>query len=155
MVAMVSILVVGFYSYSSSLALSLQSVIPHHKISDKKLDSDSRDDISSISSDTKSSDHFTKRNIKNNDENNNQGTDHDSNTDADLSSVESSKLGEQQQQRENGENVAPSGILIPETRCEQGSNCTDQHGLSDNAMTTASDNTTEDNTPFVLSLPFP
>ena len=37
----------GFYSYSSSfLGLSLQSVVLHHKISDKKQGSDSVDGIS-------------------------------------------------------------------------------------------------------------
>jgi hypothetical protein len=44
----------------------------------------------------------------------------------------------------------------PGTTCEQGSNCTEQQSLSDRDRSTSAPGTTEqEDTPFVLSLPFP
>jgi hypothetical protein len=158
-VSIVSILALGFYSYSSSaLALSLPSVISHHKISDKKQDSDGRDGISSSRTDTKSSSYNNGNsdNNEDNNKNNNQGTNGGSNTGTDntFQAAEPTKSGEQQQ--EGGENIATSVIDRSETTCEQGSNCTDQQGLTDrDRSTTDSATNQDDNTPFVLSLPFP
>ncbi|HJT47503.1 MAG TPA: hypothetical protein VJ729_04915 [Nitrososphaeraceae archaeon] len=44
-----------------------------------------------------------------------------------------------------------------QTTCEQGSNCSDQQGLSahDHSTTGTTANIQDDKTPFVLSLPFP
>ena len=147
-------------SYSSVSAFPLQSVIHHHhKVFDKKQESGSS---SSSSSDTKSSDNSKNEgNGNNNNKNNNQGTDDGSNTghDNNLQVVEPAKTGEQQQG--TGESVAPieTATPMPQTSCEQGSNCTDQQGLSDRdrstTATTSTTTTKQDNTPFVLSLPFP
>ena len=160
-VSIVSILALGVYSYSSSaLALSLPSVISHHKISDKKQDSDGRDVISSSRTDTKSSSYNTgnSNNNENNNKNNNQGTKDGSNTGTDNTFQAAEPTKSEEQQQEGGENIATSVIAPPqsETTCEQGSNCTDQQGLTDRdrPMTDAATNQ-DDNTPFVLSLPFP
>ena len=114
--------------------------------------------------DTKSSDSSNNLRNSDNNENNDQSTnDGSSNTGADnnLRAVEPTKPDEQAQQGA-GENVPPTGTATPtpQTSCEQGSNCTDQQGLSDRDRSTpATTNTTKqdnnNNTPFVLSLPFP
>jgi hypothetical protein len=159
-VGVITILILGFSSYSSPSsvsALPFQSATHHHKISDKKQSGDSIDVSSSSNSDTKRSDHFNEGNSKNINKNNNQGTHDSSNTGAGLSAAEPAKSGEQQQQG-NGENAAPiqTSTPTPETTCEQGSNCTDQQSLSDrDRSTNASGPTEQEDTPFVLSLPFP
>jgi hypothetical protein len=79
-----------------------------------------------------------------------------------LQAIDTAKPDEQEQQGA-GENVPPTGTATPtpQTSCEQGSNCTDQQGLSDRdrSTTATTTNTTKqdnnNNTPFVLSLPFP
>jgi hypothetical protein len=143
----VTILMLG---YSSVFAFPFQSTIHHHKVFDKKQDIGGSNSLHRKSSDNSN-------NEGNSVNNNNRGTNDDRRgSDNNLQAVEPAKTHEQQQR--SGENVAPTGIATPtpETTCEQGSNCTDQQGLSDrDRFTTASDNTTEDNTPFVLSLPFP
>jgi hypothetical protein len=101
-------------------------------------------------------------NNNNNNKNNNQGTnDGSSNTGADnnLQAAEpaNAKTDEQQQQQGTGESIAPSGSATPSPQptCEQRTNCTDQQGLSDHDRSTTDTTTEQDNTPFVLSLPFP
>jgi hypothetical protein len=152
-VAFTIVLFGSYYSSSSSVsAFSLQSPIHHHKVFDKKQGSDS-----SSSSDTKRSDNSDNNGNSNNNnddsnKNNNQGTNDGSNTGTDntFQAVEPAKSGEQQQQG-SGENIAPIEIATPKSKtiCEQGSNCTDRS--TTDAATTKQD----DNTPFVLSLPFP
>ncbi|MFL6342157.1 MAG: hypothetical protein ACJ72U_11515, partial [Nitrososphaeraceae archaeon] len=94
---------------------------------------------------------------------NDQSTNDGSNTGTDnnLQAIEPAKPDEQAQQGA-GENVPPTETATPtpQTSCEQGSNCTDQQGLSDRdrSTTATTTNTTKqdnNNTPFVLSLPFP
>ena len=148
----------SYYSSSSVSAFSLQSPIHHHKVFDKKQGSDSRS-----SSDTKRSDNSDNNGNSNNDDsnkNNNQGTNDGSNTGTDntFQAVEPAKSGEQQQQG-SGENIASIEMVTPKSKtiCEQGSNCTDQQGSSDRdrSTTDAAPTKQDDNTPFVLSLPFP
>ena len=160
-VAFTIVLFGSYYSSSSSVsAFSLQSPIHHHKVFDKKQGSDS-----SSSSDIKRSDNSDNNGNSNNNnddsnKNNNQGTNDGSNTGTDntFQAVEPAKSGEQQQQG-SGENIAPIEIATPKSKtiCEQGSNCTDQKGSSDRDRSTTDAATTkqDDNTPFVLSLPFP
>jgi cytoskeletal protein RodZ len=187
-----TIVILGFSSYSSIFAISVQSAIHHHKVFDKKQDSDSdskdaRSDgsdgrpssssdkiddhlqissshssdsgSSSSSSDTKSSDNTNNVDSANTNKNNNdQSTNDGSNTGADnnLQAVEPAKTGEQQQQS-TGKNSSLIGTATStsHTSCEQGSNCTDQQGLSDHDRSTTDNTTTtkQDNMPFVL--PFP
>jgi hypothetical protein len=162
-VAFTIVMLGSYYSTSFVSAFSLQPTIHHHnKVFDKKQESDS-----SSSSDTKRSDNSDNNgnsNNNNNDDNNknnNQGTNDDINTGTDntFQAVEPAKSGEQQQQQGSGENIAPIGAATPksDTACEQGSNCTDQQGSSDRDRSTTDAATTnqDDNTPFVLSLPFP
>ena len=165
-VVAVTIIMSGFSFHSSSVsAFPLQSVIHHNN---KVFDNDknqgsgsSRDSSSSSSLDTKSSDNSNEGNDNNNNENNNNhGTRDSSDTNADTNSqvLQSAKSPEKKQQQGSTENVAPIGTATPtpETTCEQGSNCTDQQGLTDqDRSTTSADITKVDNTPFVLSLPFP
>lgn len=186
LVIVAAIVLVGFSSsYSSALALSLQQpfIHNHHKVLDKKQQGDdiSGDRSSSRSSssvsdsggsspETKSSDKSNNKGNSNNNNNiegnNNQNTNDggSSNTGpySDLQSVEPAKSGEQRQQQEPGGNDAQTGTatptLTPDTSCEQGSNCTDQQGLSDrdrSPPTTTRAPTEQEDTPFVLSLPFP
>ena len=159
MVVAFTIVMFGSYYSSSVSAFSLQSPIHHHKVFDKKHGSDS-----SSSSDTKRSDNSDNNGNSNNNnydsnKNNNQGTNDGSNTGTDntFQAVEPAKSGEQQQQG-SGENIAPIEIATPKSKtiCEQGSNCTDQQGSSDrDRSATAATTKQDDNTPFVLSLPFP
>jgi hypothetical protein len=163
-----TIVMLGSSSYSSSSvsAFPFQSAIHHHnKVFDKKQDSVSSGDRIRGSSHTKNSDNSNNEDSSNdNKKNNDQGTNDGSNTDADnnLQAVESVTRGEQQKQGD-GEDIAvtvtDTPTPTPETTCEQGSNCTDQQGLGDHdrSTTTSSAATSEqdDNTPFVLSLPFP
>ena len=165
-VVAVTIIMSGFSFHSSVSAFPLKSVIHHNN---KVFDNDknqgsgsSRDGSSSSSSlDTKSSDNSNEGNDNNNNENNNNhGTRDSSDTNADTNSqvLQSAKSPEKKQQQGSTENVAPIGTATPtpETTCEQGSNCTDQQGLTDqDRSTTSADTIKEDNTPFVLSLPFP
>jgi hypothetical protein len=116
--------------------------------------------------DTKSSDSSNNLRNSDNNENNDQSTNDGSNTGTDnnLQAIDPAKPDEQEQQGA-GENVPPTGTATPtpQTSCEQGSNCTDQQGLSDRdrsttattTNTTKQDNNNNNNTPFVLSLPFP
>ncbi|MFL6396262.1 MAG: hypothetical protein ACJ706_03775 [Nitrososphaeraceae archaeon] len=113
--------------------------------------------------DTKSSDSSNNLRNSDNNENNDQSTNDGSNTGTDnnLQAIEPAKPDEQAQQGA-GENVPPTETATPtpEITCEQGSNCTDQQGLSnrDRSTTATTTNTTKqdnNNTPFVLSLPFP
>jgi fructose-specific phosphotransferase system component IIB len=164
-VVAVTIIMSGFSFHSSVSAFPLKSVIHHNN---KVFDNDknqgsgsSRDSSSSNSLDTKSSDNSNEGNDNNNNENNNNhGTRDSSDTNADTNSqvLQSAKSPEKKQQHGSTENVAPIGTATPtpETTCEQGSNCTDQQGLTDqDRSTTSADTTKVDNTPFVLSLPFP
>jgi cytoskeletal protein RodZ len=168
-VVAVTIIMSGFSFHSSVSAFPLKSVIHHNN---KVFDNDknqgsgsSRDGSSSSSSssslDTKSSDNSNEGNDNNNNENNNNhGTRDSSDTNADTNSqvLQSAKSPEKKQQQGSTENIAPIGTATPtpETTCEQGSNCTDQQGLTDqDRSTTSADTTKVDNTPFVLSLPFP
>jgi cytoskeletal protein RodZ len=166
-VVAVTIIMSGFSFHSSVSAFPLKSVIHHNN---KVFDNDknqgsgsSRDGSSSSSSslDTKSSDNSNEGNDNNNNENNNNhGTRDSSDTNADTNSqvLQSAKSPEKKQQQGSTENIAPIGTATPtpETTCEQGSNCTDQQGLTDqDHSTTSADTTKVDNTPFVLSLPFP
>jgi hypothetical protein len=175
--ATVAIILLGLgfsSSYSSVAALSLESVIHHQsKVFDKKQQdggsSAAHSSSSTGSSDTKSSDRSNnegnnnnnKNNNNNIDRNNNQVTnDGNSNSGAhdDLQGVEPANTKtREQQQRGIGESIVPSGTAkpSPQTTCEQGSNCTDQQGLSDHDRSTTAITTEQDNTPFVLSLPFP
>ena len=137
----------SYSSLPSVSAFPFQSAIHHHKVFDKKQ----------VSSSSSSSD--AKANSNNNNKNNNQdtGTNDGSNTrpDNNLQSAET----DQKQQQGGGENVPPTDTSTPtpQTACEQGSNCTDQQGLSDRdrSSTTSSASTSgqDNNTPFVL--PFP
>jgi cytoskeletal protein RodZ len=114
--------------------------------------------------DTKSSDSSNNLRNSDNNENNDQSTNDGSNTGADnnLQAIEPAKPDEQAQQ-EAGENVPSTGIATPtpQITCELGSNCTDQQGLSDRDRSTTANSTSttkhdkKNNTPFVLSLPFP
>jgi len=168
--ATVAIILLGLgfsSSYSSVAALSLESVIHHQsKVFDKKQQdggsSAAHSSSSTGSSDTKSSDRSNNEGNNNNiDRNNNQVTnDGNSNSGAhdDLQAVEPANTKtREQQQRGIGESIVPSGTATPspQTTCEQGSNCTDQQGLSDHDRSTTAITTEQDNTPFVLSLPFP
>jgi hypothetical protein len=171
----VTIVLLGSSSYSSSVfAFPFQSTIHHHKVFDKKQDSgsnpkdarnggDSSDNSdssrASSTSDTKSSDSSNNlASSDNNNRNNDQGTNDGSNTGAhnNLQAVEPAKTSEQQG---TAENIPSSGTAtpIPQTTCEQGSNCTDQQGLSDHDRSTTASTTPskQEDTPFVLSLPFP
>ena len=154
-VAFTIVMLGSYYSTSFVSAFSLQPTIHHHnKVFDKKQESDS-----SSSSDTKRSDNSDNNgnsNNNNNDDNNknnNQGTNDDINTGTDntFQAVEPAKSGEQQQQQGSGENIAPIGAATPksDTACEQGSS---DH---DRSTTDAATTNQDDNTPFVLSLPFP
>ena len=163
-VVAVTILMFGFSFHSSVSAFSLQSVIHHNnKVfdNDKNQGSGSSRGSSSGSLDTKSSEDSNEGNGNSNNENNNIQDTHDSsdtNVDTNSQDLQSAKSAEKKQQQGSTENVAPIGTATPtpETTCEQGSNCTDQHGLTDqDRSTTSADTTKEDNTPFVLSLPFP
>jgi lipopolysaccharide export LptBFGC system permease protein LptF len=167
-VVTVAIVLLGF---SSVFALSLQPAIhQHNKVFDKKQQdrsSSAAHSSSSGSSDSKSSDKLNNEGNSNNDNNrnNNQGTNDGSNPGAD-DNLQSADTDQQQQQEQQGgrENVAPldtstpTPTPTPQTACEQGSNCTDQQGLSDRNRSTTNTATVtkqDDNTPFVLSLPFP
>ena len=182
-VVAVTIIMSGFSFHSSVSAFPLQSVIHHNnKVfdNDKNQGSGSSrdggssggdggssggDGGSSSSLDTKSSDDSNEGNANNNNNNNennnnNQDIRDSSDTNADTHSqvLQSAKSPEKKQQQGSTENVAPIGTATPtpETTCEQGSNCTDQQGLTDqDRSTTSADTTKVDNTPFVLSLPFP
>jgi hypothetical protein len=160
------ILIGSSCSCSTAFALSLQQPAIHHhnKVFDKKQqDSDSSD-----SSDAKISDRSNNEgNSDNNfDKNNKRGTNDgssDSGSHDDLQVVKpaNTKSGEQQQQQGTGENSPLIGTATstPQTSCEQGSNCTDQQGLSDHDRSatdsTSTTTTEEDNMPFVLPVPFP
>jgi hypothetical protein len=161
MIIVVTILLLG---YSCVFAFPFQTTIHHHKIFGKKQVSSSSgggDSSSSHSSDVKGSDNSNNEgNSNNNNKNNNQGTNDGSNTGAD-NNLQSTETDQQQQQQGGGENVAPIDTSIPtptpQTLCKQGSNCTDQQGLSDRdrSSTASSAGTSgqDNNTPFVL--PFP
>jgi cytoskeletal protein RodZ len=151
----VTILMLG---YSSVSAFPFQTTtINHHKIFGKKQASSSSsgaDSSSSRSSDTKGSDNSNDNN--NNKKNNNQGT----NDDSDTSPDDNLQSAETDQQQGTGESVAPTGTATPtpQATCEQGSNCTDQQGLSDHDRSptdSAAATTQDNNTPFILSVPFP
>jgi cytoskeletal protein RodZ len=154
-IVVVTILMLG---YSSVFAFPFQTTTNHHhKILDKKqVSSSSSSSLADDSSSRSSSD--AKGNSNNNNKNNNQGTNDRSNTGSDnnLQSAETD-----QKQQGGRENVAPTDTSTPtptpQTACEQGSNCTDQQGLSDRdrSSTTSSAGTSgeDNNTPFVL--PFP
>jgi len=166
-IILVTILTFGSSSYSLVSAVSSQSSIDHDKASVKKQESrsdaddgssskdkdngdgssgssrhDSSDASSRLSSrisnsDTKSSDNSNNvGGIENN--NNNEAANDGSNTGA-------------------GENVPSIGIAIPTPHrsCDQGSNCNDQQDPSNTDHPTAPTATKQNNTPFVLSLPFP
>jgi hypothetical protein len=163
-VVAVTILMFGFSFHSSVSAFSLQSVIHHNnKVfdNDKNQGSGSSRGSSSGSLDTKSSEDSNEGNGNSNNENNNIQDTHDSsdtNVDTNSQDLQSAKSAEKKQQQGSTENVAPIGTATPtlETTCEQGSNCTDQQGLTDqDRSTTSAEPTKVDNTPFVLSLPFP
>ncbi len=191
----ITLLLLSAFSYSSVSAFSLQSVIHHqNKVFSKKQDSGSNSNGAASSSNsggsnTKGSDKSNNEgnsnnnnndnnNNDNNNNNNNQGTNGDGSSNAGshggLQAVEPANPGENQQQQETRANDAQTGMATsrstPDTSCEQGSNCTDQQGLSDHdrsssssssssttggATTPEQDNDNNNNTPFVLSLPFP
>ena len=172
-IILVTILTFGSSSYSLVSAVSSQSSIDHDKASVKKQQSrsdaddgssskdkdnagindngggssgssrqDSSEAISSVrsrisNSDTKSSDNSNNvGDIENN--NNNQAANDGSNTGT-------------------GENVPSiaTDIPTPHRSCDQGSNCNDQQDPSNTDHRTAPTATKQNNTPFVLSLPFP
>jgi hypothetical protein len=164
-IAAATILIGSSCSYSTAFALSLQQPAIHHhnKVFDKKQ----QDRDSSDSSEAKISDRSNNEgNSDNNfDENNKRGTNDgssDSGSHDNLQAVEpeNTKSGKQQKQQGTGKSIAPGVTATPtptsQTTCERGSNCTDQQGLSDHDRVTTNTTTKQDdNTPFVLSLPFP
>ncbi len=164
----------GSSSYSLVSAVSSQSSIDHDKASVRKQESRSDADDGSSSkdkdnagsndngggssgssrqdsseatsgvrsrisnSDTKSSDNSNNVGDIENNNNNNQAANDGSNTGT-------------------GENVPSiaTDIPTPHRSCDQGSNCNDQQDPSNTDHRTAPTATKQNNTPFVLSLPFP
>jgi len=155
---------------SSAFALSLQPAIhQHNKVFDNKRQHGDGSSSNGAGSDTKSSDKSNNDGNSNNnniDRNSNQGTnDGRSNSGAhnNLQSVEPAKTGKEVEgEGGSGQNVAPpigTTMSTPQsqTSCEQGSDCTDQQGLGDRdrSSPTTGATTKQEDTPFVLSLPFP
>ena len=135
-VGVITILMLGFSSYSSSSSISalpFQSAIHHHKISDKK--------VGRVSTLVVAVDHTLKGQI----------------TSMKVIAKIIIKITTKTHmivaiEVQDCRASAPT----PGTTCEQGSNCTDQQSLSDRKRSTnASGPTEQEDTPFVLSLPFP
>ena len=152
----ITIVLLNDFSYSSLSAFSLQSVIHHqNQVFSKKQDGDSNSN-SAGSSNTKSSDN------SNNEGNSNTNIDKKNNQRTNRPTDTGSHITGGQQQQVSGEDIPPivtAPSAMPSTTCEQGSNCTDQQGLSDrdrSSPTTSNTGTSGQNnnsTPFVL--PFP
>jgi hypothetical protein len=172
-------LMLGCSSYSYVFAPPLQPANHHHKVFDKKQDSgtsskdasnggdgDSSDNSGGYSSssgktlghtDDSSSDSSrgsSTSDIRSSDSSNN--LDNSDNKNNDHSTNDVGNTGENQGSRENV-SLTGTNTPTPQTTCEQGSNCTDQQGLGDrDRFTTATTARKQDNnTPFILSLPFP
>ena len=164
----------GFSSYSLASAVSSQSSIDHDKASVKKQESriDTDDGSSSKdkdnagsndngggssgssrhdSSDARSSlrSRISNSDTKGSDNSNNVG-DIENNNNNNIAANDGSNTG-------TGEKVPSieTAIPTPYRSCDQGSNCNDQQDPSNTDHRTAPTATKQNNTPFVLSLPFP
>jgi hypothetical protein len=165
-VAVAAIVMFGFSSYSSSSAFALpfQSAIHHHnKVFDKKQDSGSNSKEASNGGDSSANDDSSRASstseTKSSDSSNNLASSDNNNRNNDQGTNDGSNIGAHNN-LQTGDNIAQSETATPtpQTTCEQGSNCTDQQGLSDRDRSTTDTATVtkqDDNTPFVLSLPFP
>ena len=108
--------------------------------------------------DRKSSSDNSIKEDNNNDQNSDQGTDDRSNTLGTDNNLQSTTRGGQQGTGHNTPSIKTVTPTTPQTACEQGSNCVSHQQESNNHdhSTIATTNTSKkDNTPFVLSLPFP
>ena len=174
----VTVMILGSSFYSSVSAVSSQSSMTHHKAFVKKQDggSKSHDGGSSRSKDTgigndgdSSSDNSggsstssSDKTVGHTDDSSSDGSSITSDT---KSSDSSNRLGNSDNDNNNKNNdqatndvgnTGESQRSGDQPTCEQGSNCTDQQGLSDRDRSTTTTTATkqEDNAPFVLSLHF-
>ncbi len=172
----VTILTFGFSSYSLVSAISSESSIDHHKASVKKQVSRSGVDHGSISKDTGNADSndngrgssgSSKR-----DSSDASSSSRSSTTNSDTTSSDNlNNVGDTENNNGNDNNQAashdsntvtrenlpsnPTDIFTPHIPCDQGSNCNDQQDPNNTDHPTAPTATEQDDTPFVLSLPFP
>lgn len=175
---MILVTILTFGSSSYSLVSAMSSSIDHHKASVKKQvsRSDANDDRSSKakgnaesnakvsasggssqgdSSDASSSGSSGSSSTSNpdtagSDNSNNVGGTQKNNNNNNQAADESSNTGI----GENVPSIAPA-IPAPHRSCDQGSNCNEQQDPSNTDHPTAATPAKQDNTPFVLSLPFP
>ena len=177
-VIIVTILTLGFSSYSLVSAISSETSIDHHKATLKKQVSRSgADDGSSskVTGNADSNDHGRGSRVSSKrDSSDASSSSRSSITNSDTTSSDNSNnVGDTENNNGNDNNQAasddsntvtrenlpsnPTTIFTPHIACDQGSNCNDQQDPNNTDHLTAPTATEQGqgDTPFVLSLPFP